>query len=143
MYSPDGERLFTVGRDGRLRVHDVLQLYLPTKVLPLSSGPLQRACLALSRSGERLCTATKPAADGHAALLLFSGAPAMCRHARVRASAGVMYCGSPADALQYTALLDGAVKSTHWRHPVQNAGTLKQTFASACRRSVSCARAEN
>ena len=74
MYSPDGERLFTVSRDGRLHVHDVLQLYLPTKVLPLSSSPLQRACLALSQNGQRLCTATKPAPEGHAALLLFLGA---------------------------------------------------------------------
>jgi hypothetical protein len=73
LYSPDGERLFSISRDAHLRVHDVLQLYLPIKVLPLSSAHMHRVAMALSTDGSMLCTATKLPTDKFASLLLFSG----------------------------------------------------------------------
>ena len=73
-YSPDGERLFTLGQDACLRVFDVLQLYLPVKALPLSTAHMPHVAMALSPDGMLLCTTTHADNKSFASLLLFSGA---------------------------------------------------------------------
>jgi hypothetical protein len=80
IYSPDGERLFTIGQDAHLRVHDVLQLYLPIRVLPVASAPLTKVTMALSEDGALLCTATKTPGQKFASILLFSGALRHVQH---------------------------------------------------------------
>lgn len=72
-YSPDGDRLFTIGQDGHLRVHDVLQMYLPIQVLPIAAGQLAKVAMALSADARQLCTATKAQGQKFASLLLFAG----------------------------------------------------------------------
>jgi hypothetical protein len=111
MYSPGGERLFTIGHDSHLRVHDVLQLYLPTKVLPVSSTPMQKVAMSLSADGQLLCTATKAEGDRFASLLIFSGAHArntcLRKHIAFPGSAHIRAC-----LVVHSALLlstDGAV----------------------------------
>lgn len=86
IYSPNGEHLFTIGPDGHLRVHDVLQLYLPIKVLPLGSAPQSKVAMSLSPDGKLLCTSSKAASEEHASLLLFSGALCWQPTVRVRAT---------------------------------------------------------
>ena len=73
MYSHDGERFFTIGEDAHLRVHDVLQLYLPIRVLPLTSLPTSKAAMALSHDSELLCASTQAPGLQNASLLLFTG----------------------------------------------------------------------
>lgn len=74
LYSSDGERLFTLSKDGTLCVHDVLQLYLPLKFLPTSPSLMANVCMALSGDAHRLCTVTQDLGSKHVGLLTFTGA---------------------------------------------------------------------
>lgn len=74
MFSPDGERLLSLGQDGYIHVHDVLQVYLPSKVLTLAPAKVQSAAMAMSGDGSLLAAAVHVAGQAFSSILLYSGA---------------------------------------------------------------------
>lgn len=73
MFSPDGERLLSLGHDGYIHVHDVLQVYLPSKVLALAPAKVQSAVMAMSGDGEMLAASVRIAGQTFSSILLYSG----------------------------------------------------------------------
>jgi len=73
MFSPDGERLLSLGNDGYIHVHDVLQVYLPSKVLALAPAKVTSAAMAMSADGSLLAASVRIAGHAHSSILLYSG----------------------------------------------------------------------
>lgn len=73
IFSPDGERLLSLGNDGYIHVHDVLQVYLPSKVLALAPAKVQSAAMAMSADGSLLAASVRIAGHTYSSILLYSG----------------------------------------------------------------------
>eukprot|EP00892_Ulva_mutabilis_P005257 jgi/Ulvmu1/3102/UM015_0142.1 len=73
MFSPDGERLLSLGNDGYINVYDVLQVYLPSKVLAMAPEKVQSAAMAMSGDGGLLAATVRIAGQAFSSILLYSG----------------------------------------------------------------------
>ena len=73
MFSPDGERLLSLGKDGYIHVHDVLQVYMPSKVLALAPTKVLSAAMAMSADGGLLAASVRVAGQAFSSILLYSG----------------------------------------------------------------------
>ena len=68
----------SLGHDGYVHVHDVLQMYMPSKVLALAPGNVQSAVMTMSADGSLLAASVRIAGQTFSSILLYSGAALPC-----------------------------------------------------------------